>query len=62
LILNIVSEYLRSSNNNTLKEYLIQQITKIEAAGLLQTKNSRQDWKEIVKIFPFIKKMKFLKA
>ncbi|WP_185287897.1 contractile injection system tape measure protein [Chryseobacterium lactis] len=55
LILNIVSEYLRSSNSNTLKEYLIQQITKIEAAGLLQTKNSRQDWKEIVKIFPFIK-------
>ncbi|PZU21585.1 MAG: hypothetical protein DI622_06875, partial [Chryseobacterium sp.] len=54
LILNVVSNYLTSSNNN-LQDYIIQQISKLEVADFLQIKTNRQNLKSIIKIFPFIK-------
>ncbi|MDV7698771.1 contractile injection system tape measure protein [Chryseobacterium soli] len=54
LVLNVVSEYLGPSNSS-LREYLLQQIATLETAGLTQTKNGSQNWKTVVKIFPFIK-------
>lgn len=54
LVLNVVSEYFNPSNKN-LREYLLQQIATIETAGLSQIKNSRQNWKTVARIFPFMK-------
>lgn len=60
LILELVSKYLNSSSIGNLKEYFFQQIVKIEAANPSQVKNNRQNWKTVVKIFPFIKETEIL--
>lgn len=56
LILNVVSQYLTSSNID-LREYLLQQIVKTESfsGGFSQEKKIPQNLKTLVKIFPFIK-------
>ncbi|GAA5084506.1 hypothetical protein GCM10023210_04380 [Chryseobacterium ginsengisoli] len=63
LVLNVISQYLTKSNNN-LQEYLLQELLKIESfsAGLLELKKQRQNWKTIVKIFPFIKEDEMLES
>lgn len=56
LVLNVLSQHLSSSNVN-LREYLLQQIVKIESATTVfsKTKNKHENLKTAVKIFPFIK-------
>ncbi|MCD0480728.1 hypothetical protein LPB90_19980 [Chryseobacterium sp. LC2016-29] len=56
LVLNVLSQHLSSSNAN-LREYLLQQIVKIESASTVfsKTKNKHENLKTAVKIFPFIK-------
>lgn len=61
LILNVLSEYLTSSNNN-LQDYIVQQISKLEAADFLQIKTNRQNLKSIIKIFPFIKESEIIES
>ena len=61
LIVNVVSEYLTSSNNN-LQDYIVQQISKLEAADFLQIKTNRQNLKSIIKIFPFIKESEIIES
>jgi len=61
LVLNVLSEYLKTSNSN-LREYLLQQISKIEHQSFLQTKNSPQNLKTVVEIFPFIKENEILEV
>ncbi|MCI3939510.1 contractile injection system tape measure protein [Chryseobacterium aahli] len=62
LVLNVLSEYLKTSNSN-LREYLLQQIPKIEQTGFSQTKkNNHQNWKTLVEIFPFIKENEILES
>ncbi|PJJ67475.1 contractile injection system tape measure protein [Chryseobacterium geocarposphaerae] len=61
LILNVVSEYLTSSNNS-LQDYIVQQISKLEAADFLQIKTNRQNLKSIIKIFPFIKESEIIES
>jgi hypothetical protein len=61
LVLNVLSEYLKTSNSN-LREYLLQQISKIEQTGLSHTKNNHQNWKTFVEIFPFIKENEILES
>lgn len=61
LVLNVLSEYLKTSNSN-LREYLLQQILKIEQTGFSQTKNNHQNWKTLVEIFPFIKENEILES
>ena len=61
LVLNVLSEYLKTSNSN-LREYLLQQISKIEQTGFSQTKNNHQNWKTLVEIFPFIKENEILES
>ena len=61
LVLNVLSEYLKTSNSN-LREYLLQQIPKIEQTGFSQTKNNHQNWKTLVEIFPFIKENDILES
>lgn len=55
LILNIVSKYLNASGNNNLREYLLQQVSKMEQAGSQTTKANLKNRKTVVQIFPFIK-------
>lgn len=59
LVLNVLSEYLKTSNSN-LREYLLQQIPKIEQTSFSQTKNNHQNWKTLVEVFPFIKENEIL--
>ncbi|WP_449386985.1 contractile injection system tape measure protein [Chryseobacterium lineare] len=54
LVLNMLTEYLRSSNSD-LQEYLLHQILKAKLAGLSKVKDNHQNWKTVVAIFPFIK-------
>ncbi|RZJ49756.1 MAG: hypothetical protein EOO19_04730 [Chryseobacterium sp.] len=56
LVLNVVSQYLTSSNID-LREYLLQQIVKTESfsGGFSHEKKIPQNLKTLVKIFPFIK-------
>lgn len=56
LVLDVLSQHLSSSNVN-LREYLLQQIVKIESASTFfsKTKNKHKNLKTAVKIFPFIK-------
>ena len=56
LVLNVLSQYLSSSNTN-FREYLLQQIVKIESTSIFfsKTKNKHQNLKTAVKIFPFMK-------
>ncbi|PWN64205.1 contractile injection system tape measure protein [Chryseobacterium viscerum] len=61
LVFKLLSEYLNSSNTN-LQEYLLQQISKIETAGLPQAKKTNQNWKTVVEIFPFIKENEILES
>ncbi|KAB1230960.1 contractile injection system tape measure protein [Chryseobacterium viscerum] len=61
LVFKLLSEYLNSSNTN-LQEYLLQQISKIETAGLSQAKKTNQNWKTVVEIFPFIKENEILES
>ncbi|RQO37542.1 hypothetical protein DBR39_11645 [Chryseobacterium sp. KBW03] len=61
LVFRLLSEYLNSSNTN-LQEYLLQQILKIETAGLSQAKKTNQNWKTVVEIFPFIKENEILES
>ncbi len=61
LILNVVSKYLTSSKSK-LQEYIIQQISKLEAADFLQIKTNRQNLKSLIKIFPFIKESEIIKS
>jgi hypothetical protein len=61
LVLNVLSEYLKTSNSN-LREYLLQLIPKIEQTGFSQTKNNHQNWKTLVEIFPFIKENEILES
>ncbi|MCS3870515.1 hypothetical protein J3D55_003431 [Chryseobacterium ginsenosidimutans] len=62
LVLSALSEYLKTSNSNHLREYLLQQIVKIESvsAGFLQSKNNQQNLKTVVEIFSFIKENEVL--
>jgi len=61
LILNVLSEYLKTSNSN-LREYLLQQIPKIEQTGFSPAKNNHQNWKMLVEVFPFIKENDILES
>lgn len=64
LVLNVLSEYLKTGNSN-LGEYLLQQISKIKHTTFSQTKSSLQNLKTVAEIFPFIKKneiLEFLKS
>lgn len=61
LVLKVLSEYLNLPNSN-LREYLLQQISKIDSAGLSQTKTNHQNWKTIVEIFPFINENEILES
>lgn len=56
LVLNVLSQYLSSSNIN-FREYLLQQIVKIESTSTFfsKTKNKHENLKTAVKIFPFMK-------
>lgn len=61
LVLNVLSQHLSSSNVN-LREYLLQQIVKIESVSTVfsKTKNKHENLKTVVKIFPFIKEDEIL--
>ena len=63
LVLNVLSQHLSSSNVN-LREYLLQQIVKIESASTVfsKTKNKHENLKTAVKIFPFIKEDEIFKS
>jgi hypothetical protein len=63
LILNVLSEYLKSSNSN-LREYILQQIVKKESVsvGFSEAKNNHQNLKTVVEIFPFIKEDEILES
>lgn len=61
LVLNVLSEYLKTSNSN-LGEYLLQQISKIEHTSFSHTKNNHQNLKTVVEIFPFIKENEILES
>ncbi len=61
LILNVLTEYLQSSKTYQ-KEYLLQQILRIEATGLLPIKTNRQNLKTILKLFPFLKENEILES
>lgn len=61
LVFNVLSEYLKTSNSN-LREYLLQQIPKIEQTGFSPAKNNHQNWKTLVEIFPFIKENDILES
>ncbi|WP_144282614.1 contractile injection system tape measure protein [Chryseobacterium echinoideorum] len=54
IVLNGLSEYLKSSSSD-LKKYLLQQIQEKTSSDLLLSKKIQQTWKTIVEIFPFIK-------
>lgn len=55
LILNVISKSLNTSDKNNLREYLLQQISRIEQSGSRKIKANHNIGKTIVKIFPFIK-------
>ncbi|MGE6397589.1 contractile injection system tape measure protein [Chryseobacterium scophthalmum] len=63
LVLNVLSQHLSSSNVN-LREYLLQQIVKIESASTVfsKTKNKHENLKTAVKIFPFIKEVEIFES
>jgi hypothetical protein len=67
LVLNVLSEYVRSSKSNLweyqhLQEYFLTQISRTEATGLLQAKNNRQNLKTVLHIFPFITENEVLES
>ncbi|WEK71328.1 MAG: contractile injection system tape measure protein [Candidatus Chryseobacterium colombiense] len=61
LVLNVISEYLISPKSH-LQEYIVQQISKIDAADSLQIKTNRQNLKTVIKIFPFIEEIEILES
>lgn len=60
LILELVSKYLNSSSIDNLKEYLFQQIVKIEAANPSQVKTIARIGKQSLRFSLLLKKPKFL--
>lgn len=70
LVLDVLSKHLGSSTRN-LREYLLQQITKVatvaakgQSPAKVQspTKNSSQKWKAVAKIFPFIQEDEIIES
>jgi len=53
LVLDVLSEYLTTSNSN-FREYLLQKVSTARLAGLSTVKDNSKKWKTIVEIFPFI--------
>lgn len=61
MVLRVLSEYLRSSNSN-LQEYLLHQILKAKPKGLSKEKDSHQNWKTVIEIFPFMKESEIFES
>jgi hypothetical protein len=61
LVLQVLSEYVHSSNCN-LREYLLLQILKAKPAVLPKAKDKHEHWKTVVEIFPFIKEKEILES
>lgn len=61
LVLNVISEYLTSSQSN-FQEYIVQQISKIDTPDFLQIKTNPHNLKIVTKIFPFVKESEIIES